>query len=72
MTKKPTLEREVAIRSTLQTVAIIYLYATRDAITDIESLGTIREHSDLSNCYILEVDKRIDFQKVVDYLNSYG
>lgn len=68
---KPNSKREVAIKHSIPLLWTIYLYASKDAVSDINDFGELLPVS-TEDLYRLEVDRRYDFDEVVKYIEGYG
>lgn len=74
MSNKPQPKKEMSLDCAMQTSVdwSIYFYASEDAAADVSSFGNLKKLQSKQNWYLLEVNKRFDFQEVVDYIQNYG
>ena len=68
----PQLKRELAINWCDESMYTIIFYATSDAAEEIKQFGQLTPNfCSTPNLYHLAVDKRYDFQEVLEYLKQY-
>jgi hypothetical protein len=65
---KPRIKKEVAVGIVLHG-SLIEFYASRDAATEFEEFGKVVHFYDEK--YTLIVDRRFDFDEVLEYIKSY-
>lgn len=69
---KPQPKQELAVDFYHEPSCSINFYAAPDAIDDIRQFGQITpEYRGTPNLYHLSVDRRYDFQEVLEYLQNY-
>ena len=64
---KPTMKREVAIKSDAGNV--LYVYATPDAASELADFGNL-EPAYMTDLYRLEIDARFGAAEVVTYIKQ--
>ncbi len=69
---KPAIEQEVAVDRVDYEMGTVVFYATTDAVAEFREFGGIYVWSSIANLYSLHVDKRYDFDKVLEYIQNYG
>lgn len=72
MTKKPTMQKEVAIEAVVPSAALVSFYATGDAASEFADYGRLTKAESIPNLYYLYVDRRFDFDEVVAFIENYG
>jgi hypothetical protein len=71
MMKKPVMKKEVAVVYANAETRDIGFYSTQDAVMKFTEFGLLRKGYSPDR-YVLSVDPRFDFAKVVDYIKTYG
>ena len=71
---KPKMKKEIALDCAIQTSLSwsIYFYASQDAVVDVSTFGKVTSLQSKGDWYLLEVDRRFDFNEVVAYIQNYG
>ncbi len=72
MTTTPVMQHEVAVDEVIQLQNYVTFWATPDAAQEFTQFGTVCPWKDIANKYHICIDKRYDFDEVVDYLQNYG
>ena len=72
MIEKPEPVSEVALDHIIRNTNVIFFYSTPDALASFRDFGNIENSVRHDNLYILWVDKRFDFEEVVEYIRLYG
>lgn len=69
---KPTMKREVVVTQATPRYRSIYFYASQDAAEDFKTFGKLEPWAGGDSSYRLEVDPRLHFDEVVEYIRQYG
>jgi len=65
---RPTIKGEVAVATTVPDIYFVAFWATPDAASDFARFGQLEPL--LDNRYALFVDRRYDFDEVMQYIQS--